>query len=311
MGFPAGKKSDPGIDCNGRYPSMKKPFFTGVCTALVTPFLGNTVNYPLLELLLRRQIDAGIEAVVLCGTTGESPTLSDCEKLEIFRRCARYADGRCRIIAGTGTNDTQHTIALSAAAEEAGADALLVVSPYYNKATPEGLLTHYAAIAGAVHIPVIVYNVPSRTGVDIPVSVYRKLSELPNLAGVKEASKDMSKISKIQASCPDSFALWSGNDDLTAPILALGGQGVISVLSNVLPERMQALTRAALDGDFDTAADLQLRLLPLTEALFREVNPIPVKAAMKLVGYDCGTCRLPLTPASPETIARLKEILLS
>ena len=290
---------------------MKKPFFTGVCTALVTPFLGNTVNYPLLELLLRRQIDAGIEAVVLCGTTGESPTLSDCEKLEIFRRCARYADGRCRIIAGTGTNDTQHTIALSAAAEEAGADALLVVSPYYNKATPEGLLTHYAAIAGAVHIPVIVYNVPSRTGVDIPVSVYRKLSELPNIAGVKEASKDMSKISKIQESCPDSFALWSGNDDLTAPILALGGQGVISVLSNVLPERMQALTRAALDGDFDTAADLQLRLLPLTEALFREVNPIPVKAAMKLVGYDCGTCRLPLTPASPETIARLKEILLS
>lgn len=290
---------------------MKKPFFTGVCTALVTPFLGNTVNYPLLELLLRRQIDAGIEAVVLCGTTGESPTLSDCEKLEIFRRCARYADGRCRIIAGTGTNDTQHTIALSAAAEEAGADALLVVSPYYNKATPEGLLTHYAAIAGAVHIPVIVYNVPSRTGVDIPVSVYRKLSELPNIAGVKEASKDMGKISKIQASCPDSFALWSGNDDLTAPILALGGQGVISVLSNVLPERMQALTRAALDGDFDTAADLQLRLLPLTEALFREVNPIPVKAAMKLVGYDCGTCRLPLTPASPETIARLKEILLS
>ena len=289
---------------------MKKPLFTGVCTALVTPFLADAVNYPLLELLLRRQIDAGIEAVVLCGTTGESPTLSDCEKLEIFRRCARYADGRCKIIAGTGSNDTRHAVALSAAAEAAGADALLVVSPYYNKATPEGLLTHYSAIAGAVHIPVIVYNVPSRTGVDIPVSVYRELSKLPNIAGVKEASTDMGKISKIRAICPDGFSLWSGNDDLTAPILALGGQGVISVLSNVLPEQTQALARAALDGDFDTAADLQLRLLPLTEALFREVNPIPVKAAMKLVGYDCGTCRLPLTPASSETVAKLKEILL-
>lgn len=290
---------------------MKKPLFTGVCTALVTPFLGNAVNYPLLELLLGRQIAAGIEAVVLCGTTGESPTLSDCEKLEIFRRCARYAGGRCKIIAGTGSNDTQHAIALSAAAEAAGADALLVVSPYYNKATAEGLLTHYSAIAGAVHIPVIVYNVPSRTGVDIPVSIYRELSKIPNIAGVKEASTDMGKISKIRAICPDSFALWSGNDDLTAPILALGGQGVISVLSNVLPEQTQALARAALDGDFDTAADLQLRLLPLTEALFREVNPIPVKAAMKLVGYDCGTCRLPLTPASSETVAKLQEILLS
>ena len=290
---------------------MKKPLFTGVCTALVTPFLGNAVNYPLLELLLGRQIAAGIEAVVLCGTTGESPTLSDCEKLEIFRRCARYAGGRCKIIAGTGSNDTRHAVALSAAAEAAGADALLVVSPYYNKATPEGLLTHYSAIAEAVHIPIIVYNVPSRTGVDIPVSVYRELSKLPNIAGVKEAGTDMGKISKIRANCPDSFALWSGNDDLTAPILALGGQGVISVLSNVLPEQTQALARAALDGDFDTAADLQLRLLPLMEALFREVNPIPVKAAMKLIGYDCGPCRLPLTPASSETVAKLKEILLS
>lgn len=290
---------------------MKKPLFTGVCTALVTPFLGNAVNYPLLELLLGRQIAAGIEAVVLCGTTGESPTLSDCEKLEIFRRCARYAGGRCKIIAGTGSNDTQHAVALSAAAEAAGADALLVVSPYYNKATADGLLTHYSAIAGAVHIPVIVYNVPSRTGVDIPVNVYRELSKIPNIAGVKEASTDMGKISKIRAICPDDFSLWSGNDDLTVPILALGGQGVISVLSNVLPEQTQALTRAALDGDFDTAADLQLRLLPLTEALFREVNPIPVKAAMKLVGYDCGTCRLPLTPASSETVAKLQEILLS
>ena len=289
---------------------MKKPLFTGVCTALVTPFLGNNVNFPLMDLLLRRQIQAGIEAVVLCGTTGESPTLSDMEKLEIFRRGKRYVGQSCKIIAGTGSNDTQHAIALSKAAEDAGADALLVVSPYYNKATPDGLLTHYAAIAGAVHIPVIVYNVPSRTGVDIPIGVYQNLARIPNIAGVKEASGDISKIAKIRASCPDEFTIWSGNDDQAAAIIALGGSGVISVVSNVLPEQTQAMAQAALDGDFDTAADLQIRLLPLIEALFSEVNPIPVKAAMKLIGYDCGECRLPLTPASLETIKNLKNILL-
>ena len=289
---------------------MNKPLFTGVCTALVTPFLGANVNYPMMDLLLRRQIQAGIQAVVLCGTTGESPTLTDLEKLEMFRRGKRYVGDRCKIIAGTGSNDTAHAIALSKAAEEAGVDALLVVSPYYNKATPDGRLTHYAAIAESVHIPVIVYNVPSRTGVDIPVSVYQNLARIPNIAGVKEASGDITKIAKIRASCPEDFALWSGNDDQIAPIIALGGSGVISVVSNILPEQTQSLALAALDGDFDTAADLQIRLLPLIEALFREVNPIPVKAAMKLIGYDCGECRLPLTPISQETLKKLKSILL-
>ena len=288
---------------------MKKPLFTGVCTALVTPFLGGNVNYPMMDLLMRRQVEAGIEAVVLCGTTGESPTLSDLEKLELFRRGKRYVGDSCKIIAGTGSNNTQHAIALSKAAEEAGADALLVVSPYYNKATPDGLLTHYAAIAGAVHIPVIVYNVPSRTGVDIPVSVYQNLARIPNIAGVKEASGDITKIAKIRALCPEEFAVWSGNDDQAAAIMALGGSGVISVVSNVLPEQTQSMARAALD-DFDTAADLQIRLLPLIEALFSEVNPIPVKAAMKLIGYDCGECRLPLTPISQENLKKLKGILL-
>lgn len=290
---------------------MKKPFFTSVCTALVTPFWNGSVNYPLLDLLLRRQINAGIEAVVLCGTTGESPTLSDCEKLEIFRRGKKYVGDGCKIIAGTGSNDTQHAVALSQAAEAAGADALLVVSPYYNKATPEGLVAHYASIAAGVHIPIILYNVPSRTGVDIPVSVYQSLARIPNIAGVKEACGDIHKIAKIRAACPDSFAVWSGNDDQTTAIMALGGSGVISVASNVLPEQMKALADAALDGDFDTAADLQLKLLPLMEALFREVNPIPVKAAMSLIGYDCGDCRLPLTQASPETLKELKGLLLS
>lgn len=290
---------------------MNKPLFTGVCTALVTPFLGGNVNYPMMDLLLRRQIQAGIQAVVLCGTTGESPTLTDMEKLEMFRRGKRYVGDRCKIIAGTGSNDTAHAIALSKAAEEAGVDALLVVSPYYNKATNDGLLTHYAAIAESVHIPVIVYNVPSRTGVDIPVNVYQNLARIPNIAGVKEASGDITKISKIRASCPEEFSVWSGNDDQIAPIIALGGSGVISVVSNVLPEQTQSLVLAALDGDFDTAADLQIRLLPLIEALFSEVNPIPVKAAMKLIGYDCGECRLPLTPISQENLKKLKSILLS
>ncbi len=290
---------------------MKNVLFTGACTALVTPFLNGEVNYPMMEQLLRRQMDAGIRAVVICGTTGESPTLSDAEKLELFRRAKKYAGDRLLIIAGTGSNNTEHTIALSKAAEAAGADALLVVSPYYNKATSEGLVTHYSAVAAAVHIPVIAYNVPSRTGVDIPVSVYQCLAQLPNLAGVKEASTDISKIARIRAVCPEHFAVWSGNDDQAAAVISLGGSGIISVLSNVLPVETQALAQAALDGDFDTAADLQIKLLPLTETLFSEVNPIPVKAAMKLIGFDCGECRLPLTPASQTTVKKLKKLLLA
>ena len=289
---------------------MKNALFTGVCTALVTPFLNGEVNYPMMEQLLRRQMEAGIRAVVICGTTGESPTLSDSEKLELFRRAKNYVGDGCLVIAGTGSNNTEHTVALSKAAEAIGVDALLVVSPYYNKATPEGLVTHYSAVASAVHIPIIAYNVPSRTGVDIPVSVYQCLAQLPNLAGVKEASTDISKIAKIRAVCPDHFAVWSGNDDQTAAVISLGGCGIISVLSNVLPVEALALAHAALDGDFDTAADLQIKLLPLTEALFAEVNPIPVKAAMKLSGFDCGDCRLPLTAASTATVKKLKKLLL-
>lgn len=290
---------------------MKHVLFTGACTALVTPFLNGEVNYPMMDQLLRRQIDAGIRAVVICGTTGESPTLSDSEKLELFRRAKKYAADRCLIIAGTGSNNTEHAVTLSKAAEEAGADALLVVSPYYNKATPEGLVTHYSAVAASVHIPVILYNVPSRTGVDIPVNVYQCLAQIPNIAGVKEASTDISKIAKIRASCPEHFAVWSGNDDQAAAVISLGGSGVISVLSNLLPVETQALVQAALDGDFDTAADLQIKLLPLTETLFSEVNPIPIKAAMKLAGYDCGECRLPLTSASQATVKKLKSLLFT
>lgn len=288
---------------------MKKPLFTGACTALVTPFLDDRINYPMLEQLLRRQIDAGIEAVVIAGTTGESATLTDDEKLELFLRAKSYAGDKCKIIAGTGSNSTAHTVQLSKAAEDIGVDGLLIVSPYYNKATPEGLFAHYLAAAHAVALPIIIYNVPSRTGVDIPISVCRRLSRVPNIVGIKEASTDITKITKILRTCGNDLSVWSGNDDMTTPILSLGGQGVISVLSNLLPVQTQAMCRAALDGDFDTAAALQIELQPLIEMLFCEVNPIPVKEAMKLIGFDCGGCRLPLTAMTPENREKLRRML--
>lgn len=287
---------------------MKNILFSGVCTALVTPFLDGKVNFPMMEILLRRQLDAGVKAVVVCGTTGESPTLSDDEKLALFRRCKEYTGDDCLIIAGTGSNSTEHAVYLSKEAEKCGVDALLVVSPYYNKATDDGLFAHYLSIAHAVKLPVIVYNVPVRTGVDIPVSVYKRLSRIPNIAGVKEASTSITKIAEIRSTCPN-LPLWSGNDDMVVPTLALGAQGVISVLSNVAPVETDAMVRAALAGDFDTAAALQCQLLPLIKLLFCEVNPIPVKAAMKLIGFDCGGCRLPLTAMSEENENKLKAIL--
>lgn len=288
---------------------MKHPLFSGVCTALVTPFLKDSVNYPMLEQLLRRQYDAGIRALVICGTTGESATLTDEEKLTMFRYAKKSGPEDLRIIAGTGSNSTAHAIALSQAAQAAGADAVLVVSPYYNKATPEGLYLHYAAIANSVQIPVILYNVPSRTGVDIPVEVYRRLSQIPNIAGVKEASSDIRKIARIRSQCPDHFTIWCGNDDLAVAAMALGAKGLISVVSNIEPEITGSMIGAALDGDFDTATALQLSLLPLIDALFQEVNPIPVKAAMAMIGYDCGGCRMPLCGPSEDTVALLKDLL--
>lgn len=288
---------------------MKKPIFTGACTALVTPFLDEKLNTPMLRQLIRRQLNAGMDALVICGTTGESAALSDAEKLELFRVSREAIPENVAFIAGTGSNDTVHAVALSRAAEDCGADALLLASPYYNKGTEDGLYRHYAAIADSVHIPLILYNVPGRTGLNMPVSLYRKLSELPNVLGVKEASTDIRKIANIRQACPPDFFVWCGNDDLAVPAMALGALGIISVVSNVEPELTHAMVWAALDGDFDTAADLQLRLYPLIEALFREVNPAPVKAAMQLIGYDCGNCRLPVGRASQQT-SKLLETLL-
>lgn len=288
---------------------MKQPLFTGVCTALITPFLDGKVNYPMMEQLLKRQIAAGVSAVVISGTTGESPTLSDEEKITLFRRCKEYVGDRCLIIAGTGSNNTAHSIHLSIAAEKAGVDALLVVSPYYNKATPNGTFMHYLSICGAVSLPVIVYNVPGRTGLDIPVSVYHELSKIPNITGVKEANADITRIARIRNACGQDFTVWSGNDDQIVPSMALGAQGVISVLSNIKPVETKAMCDAALGGDFDTAASLQCELLPLVDALFSEVNPIPVKTAMNCIGYDCGECRLPLCSMTGENFEKLKNLL--
>ena len=286
---------------------MKKPLFQGVCTALVTPFLNGNVNYPMLQQLLKRQIDAGIDSVVLCGTTGESATLTDDEKLEIFRCAKAYAKDALQIIAGTGSNSTEHAVWLSKEAGNCGVDGLLIVSPYYNKASEDGLVAHYLSVAHATELPIIVYNVPSRTGVDIPVSVYKTLSRIPNIAGVKEASTSITKIAQINATCGSDLPVWSGNDDMTVPIISLGGKGVISVVSNVAPVETRMMVDAALDGDFDTAAAMQCGMLELIDLMFCEVNPIPVKAAMNMIGYDCGKCRLPLTNLTKENLAKMKD----
>lgn len=285
---------------------MKRPLFQGTCTAMVTPFLNGAVNYPMMEQLLRRQLDAGVKAVVISGTTGEAPTLSDDEKLQLFHRAKSFVGDECLIIAGTGCNSTARTAELSLAAQDEGVDGLLIVSPYYNKATTEGLIAHYLTVAHSVRIPIILYNVPSRTGVDIPVSVYRRLAPIPNIIGVKEAGSDLTKVTRTCHSCCD-FHVWSGNDEYIVPAMSLGAQGVISVLSNVVPVETQAMTSAMLAGDLDTASALQQQLQPLIDLLFCEVNPIPVKAALKYLGYDCGSCRLPLTDLSKENQTRLED----
>ena len=289
---------------------MKRPLFTGLCTALVTPFSEDRVNFSMLEALIQRQIDAGVDAIVLTGTTGESPTLSREEKLEIYRCGVQTARGQCKILAGTGSNCTANAVSLSREAAELGVDGLLVVTPYYNKATQPGLVKHYRAVCEAVELPVVAYNVPSRTGVDIQPGTARLLAEIPNLAGIKEASGDIVRVSRLA----DALPVYTGNDDQTVASMALGGSGVISVVSNVLPDMTLAMVRAAQKGDFSSAAELQRRLLPLMDLMFCQVNPIPVKAAMGLIGYDCGDCRLPLdglTEENREKVMRCLEKMIA
>ena len=288
---------------------MGNSFFRGACTALVTPFMNDKVNYHMLNQLLKRQMDAGISAIVICGTTGEAPTLSDQEKIDLFYRAKEFVKDQCLIIAGSGSNCTEHAVKLSIAAENAGADGLLVVSPYYNKGTSEGLYDHFKTIADAVHIPVILYNVPSRTGCNLTPASCAVLAKHENIVGIKEASGNISQVAEIAALTNGEFDIYSGNDDQIVPLMSLGGKGVISVLSNILPKKTVEICDKFFAGDVAGSCKLQLELLPLINSLFCEVNPIPVKAATAAMGFGDNYVRLPLTTMEPENEEKMRALM--
>lgn len=288
---------------------MKAPLFTGCGVAVITPFTSDTVDYAALRRLLDFQLDGGVDAVIVCGTTGEAATMSYVERMRTIETAVRYVDGRVPVIAGTGANSTETAVTLSRDAVLAGVDGLLVVTPFYNKATQRGLVRHYETIAGAVTRPVILYDVPSRTGVKCAPETYAKLAEHPNIIGVKEASGDFAQIQRTRELCPADFYIWSGNDDETAPIMLLGGSGVISVAANVVPREMVRLTHACLEGDFVSAGAQQLKLRKLCEALFMEVNPIPVKTALAMMGYCQERLRLPLCEMEEADRESLRAVL--
>ena len=270
--------------------------FRGAATALITPMTETGVDYPALEKLINWQIDEGIDALVICGTTGEGSTLTDEEHREVLRFSMEVAAGRVPMIAGTGSNDTAYAIDMTKYACELGYDGMLVVTPYYNKTTQKGLVAMFNAIADASTKPIILYNVPSRTGVNIEPATYLKLAEHPNIAAIKEASGNLSKIMETMALVGDKLDLYSGNDDQIVPLMAIGGQGVISVLSNVAPKETSEMCHKVFDGDMAGAMKMQLDYLPLINTLFCEVNPIPVKAAMAAMGWCEDILRLPLVP---------------
>lgn len=278
---------------------MKNTIFTGAATAIVTPMTKDGIDYAQFARLIEWQIAQGIDAIVAVGTTGEGPTLNDEEHREAIRFCVEQVAGRVPVIAGTGSNDTAYAVDLTRFACEVGADAMLLVTPYYNKATQAGLVQSFTAVADASTKPCILYNVPSRTGCNLQPQTVAKLAEHPRIAAIKEASGDISQVAKIAALCRDKLDIYSGNDDQIVPILSLGGKGVISVLSNVMPRQTVEMCRRFFQGDAAGAAQLQLQLLPLIDALFCEVNPIPVKAAMAAMGYGENYLRLPLTPMEP------------
>lgn len=285
---------------------MKNTIFEGVATALVTPMYDDgTINYDRLKSHIDEQIEAGIPALVICGTTGESATMTLEEHSEVIRVAIKHAAGRIKIIAGAGSNDTACAAALAKEAEEAGADALLIVTPYYNKATQGGLVAHYKYIAERVSLPIILYNVPSRTGCNIKPETYAKLAEIDNIVAIKEANGDISSVVKTRLLCGDKLDIYSGNDDQIVPIMALGGKGVISVLSNIMPKETVELCDKMFSGDVEGAAAMQIELSSLIDALFIEVNPIPVKEAMNLMGLGMGPLRLPMTPMEENTKAVL------
>ncbi len=288
---------------------MKTPVFIGTCTALVTPFSADTINFSVLDQLIDRQLAARVSAIAVCGTTGESAAMSAEEKLMLIQHAVSYTDHRCKVIAGTGSNQTKEAIHMSRMAEAYGADGLLVVTPYYNKTSQAGLIRHYEAIADSVNIPVIVYHVPSRTGMRISAETYEILSRHPNINGAKEASGDLPLVSRIRDRCGDDLHIWSGNDDTTVAMMALGALGVISTTSNLIPKDFVKMCTACRSGDYTAAAKLQNSAMPLIDAMFCEVNPMPIKAALQACGLRVGPCRLPLCEVSPQNLERIKALL--
>ena len=285
--------------------------FTGAGVAIITPMTETgAVNYPKLEEILEYQIANGTDAIIICGTTGESSTLSHEEHLEAIRFTAEKVAGRIPVIAGTGSNCTETAIYLSQEAEKYGVDGVLLVTPYYNKATQKGLIAHFTKIANSIKIPVILYNIQSRTGVNIaPETMAYLAKNVENIVGVKEASGNISQIAKIAELCGESFDIYSGNDDQIVPLLSLGGKGVISVLSNIAPRETHDIVAKFMDGDVKGSRELQLRALPLIEKLFCEVNPIPVKAAMNMLGWKVGPLRMPLSEMEEEHQKELKAAM--
>ena len=288
---------------------VKSPVFKGSCTAIVTPFSEHGVDYERLRSNLSFQYENGSSAIVVCGTTGEAATLSPEERQEMLRICVRDFGGRMKIIVGVGSNNTRAALRAAENAKAAGADAVLMVTPYYNKSTQRGLIEHFSFVADRVDLPMILYNVPSRTGIGLTAETCRSLSRHPNINGIKEASGDIALAGKIRALCGDDLYIWSGNDDCTVPLMSLGALGVISVAGNIVPGAVAKLCALCLEGEFKDAVALYTRYAPLFSTLFIETNPIPVKAAMRALDMDSGLLRLPLVSISEENLPKLLSVM--
>ena len=288
---------------------MKKVIFEGCGTAIVTPFTDTGVNFEEFRKLIEFQIENEVDAIIVCGTTGEASTMTEEEKKETIKFAINLAKGRTKVIVGTGSNNTKTAIEMSKFAEEAGADGILVVTPYYNKTTQAGLIAHYTEIAKNVNLPIIMYSVPGRTGVNILPETCLELSKIENIVAIKEASGNLSQVAKIASLCRDDLAIYSGNDDQIIPVLSLGGKGVISVLSNVMPKFTHEMTEKYFKGNVKEATKMQLDVIDLTDSLFVEVNPIPVKYALNLMGFDFGKPRLPLIELSDKNKELMKDVM--
>jgi len=286
---------------------MKKTLFTGSCVALITPFTETGVNYDKLEELIEWHIEKGTDAILICGTTGEASTMPDEEHMAVIKFAVEKINKRVHVMAGAGSNDTKHAIKLSKFCEEVGVDSILSVTPYYNKTTQEGLYQHFKAIAESVRLPIVLYNVPSRTNLNINPETLKRLSEIENIVAVKECN--LMQAAEVIYLCGDNLHLYSGEDGNVLPLLALGGKGVISVVANIIPEDVHKMVTSFLEGDIETSRRIQIKTVPLEKALFCETNPIPVKAAMNLMGFNVGSCRLPLVDISEKGLAQLKKAM--